>query len=145
MAPVVWAITGLIRWARGVAEVGDAGVGVLPEDELGEGGEPGFQAIPDPHDDVLGGGLGEALDVVEVVVVELVDGLVGDAFDLGEVDDPAHLGVEIALDVDDQAVGVAVEAGALVGGGEVVQAMGGVERELSEDLHGVGLGGVGER
>ena len=68
-------------------------------------------------------------------MVELrVEGLEG-GVDLGEVHEPAELGVDLAAHVERDLEGVAVQAGALVLGRHHRQAVGGLERELLEDLH----------
>lgn len=61
-----------------------------------------------------------------------------EGLDLGEVHDPGMLGIQRAGHVQNQTIRMPVQTGALVRGRQVVQPMGGVERELTEDLMGHG-------
>ena len=92
-----------------------------------EGGEEGFEALPEPAGDDFAGGVFEAGDVVEVVVVELVyEGLEG-FLDIAEVHKPAGLRIDGATEGEVDLVGVAVQASALVAGGDFGEAIGGFE------------------
>lgn len=63
--------------------------------------EGGGQPRPDPVRQHLGGRVLEAVDFVQAVVVELVvDGLLG-LFEIGEVDHPTGLFVDLAFDSDE--------------------------------------------
>jgi hypothetical protein len=94
-----------------------------------------MQAIPYPLRDDFAGGIFEAGNVVEVVVIQLLEEWGAGGGDLGEVEHPAGVGADGAGDVDLGAKGVAVKPGALVILGDVGEAMGRLERELFEDFH----------
>ena len=113
---------------------GSAGAGLFYDDaaEIGEGG---FEALPDPASDDFAGGVFEAGDVVEVVVVELLVERAEGGVEVGEVADPAEGLVEVAADVDLDAEGMAVQARALVAGWDVGQLVCGFETKLFEDFH----------
>jgi len=70
------------------------------------------------------------------MVEGVVQGGVG-GFDVGEIHHPAAGLADGAADVDLDAEGVAVQAGTLVVGWDVRQAMGRVESEYGKDLHGL--------
>lgn len=115
-----------------------AGAGFADGDaaELREGG---FEMAPDPAGEVFAGGVFEAGDVVEVAVVELVvEGAEG-GFEVGEIHDPSGGSADGAGDMDGHVEGVSVEAGALVVGGDVGEAVSRLEGEFLEDFH-VGAG-----
>jgi putative addiction module component (TIGR02574 family) len=103
-------------------------------------GELGFQPQPNPAGDVFGGGVFQAGDVVEETVVKLVFEGFEEGLEVGEVDEPAGAGIDGAFDGDFHAVGVAVEAAALVTRGDVGEAVGGLEGELPGQLDDEGFG-----
>ena len=113
---------------------GSAGAG-FPDDDAAEGGERGFETLPDPAGEDFAGWVFEAGDVVEVVVVELIVERTEGSVEVGEVTDPAECFVEVAADVDFDAEGMAVQARALVAGGNVGQLVCGFEAELFKYFH----------
>ena len=70
--------------------------------------------------------------MIQAFVERLEDGL-----DLGEVANPAGLGVHFTLDIDRHPEGMTMQAPALVAGGDMRQAMGSLEDEFFEQFHGV--------
>lgn len=99
------------------------------DDDGGEEGEGGFEVVVDPHGDDFAGGVGEAGDVVEVVVVELFDEGFDGFFDVAVVDEVAFGGIDGAGDDDVEAEGMAVEAAAFMAVGEGGEVVGGLEVE----------------
>ena len=99
----------LARLVVGAGVDGSAGARFF-DDDAREVGEGGFEALPDPAGEDFAGGVFEAGDVVEVVVVELVVERAEGGVEVGEVADPAEGGVDVAADVDFDAEGVAVQA-----------------------------------
>lgn len=79
--------------------------------------EQGFDLLPDPLGQHFAGGVFQAGDVVQVVVVELFVDRLEDRLDLGEVANPAGIGVDLAFDMQGDAEGVAVQATAFVPSG----------------------------
>jgi hypothetical protein len=88
-----------------------------------------FEALPEPASDVFAGGVFEAGDLVEVVVIELVFEGLEDLLDVTEVHEPAGVRIDGAAEGEVDFEGVAVEAGAFVGGGNLGEAMSGFEGE----------------
>jgi hypothetical protein len=116
---------------------GSAGAGLF-DDDAAQVGKCGFEAFPDPAGEDFAGGVFEAGDVVEVVVVELVVERAESGVEVGEVADPAQGWVDFAADVDFDSEGMAVQARAFVPGGHVGQLVGRFESEFFEDFHLVG-------
>lgn len=104
------------------------------DDEAFEAGDGRFQALPNPVREDFAGGVGEAVDVVEAVVIELLEEGSEVAFEFGEVDDEAGARIEGALDDEANAEGVSVEAGAGMSFGEGGQEVGGLEGVFDEGL-----------
>ena len=125
------------------AFVDATGLGRFVELETCEARQGGVEALPDPATDVLGGGLSEAGKLVEMAVIQIVDDRLNRGLELGEVHHPSGAGLNGPGDVDDESVGVAVEAAALMTGRGVGEAVGGLETELAEDLHRASLEQVG--
>ena len=99
--------------------------------------EQGLEFGPDPLGQHFAGGVFQAGDVVEVVVIQALVERLEDRFDFGEVADPTGVRVEVAAQVDRDFERVAVQAPALVAIGHVGQAMGGLERKFLENFHSV--------
>ena len=74
----------------------------------------GLQAVPDPARDDLAGGIGEAVDVVEIMVVELPAQRRERFLEAGEIHHPVLGLFDFALDVDFDPERVAVKPGAFV-------------------------------
>src|SRR3954447_24875603 len=100
-----------------LAAIDTARGGVLGDDDLAQPGQPQDELLPAPAREQLARRVGQALDLVEHLVVELADQRRDQLVDLGEVHDPSALGVELALDPKVDPVAVAVHARALVAGG----------------------------
>jgi hypothetical protein len=107
-------------------------------DDAAQEGEEGFEAVPDPLGEDFAGGVGEAFDVVEVVMIEAEDKGIDDPLDVAVVDEIPLGGVDLAFDADVEAEGMAVESPAFVPVGECRQLMGGFEgkRFLEANTHG---------
>ena len=114
-----------------VNAAGGAGFG---DDDFGELGELGFEAVPDPDGDVFAGGVFEARDVVEIAVVELFPERFEGVRDVRVIHDPAELGIAFAVDDDFGAEAVAMEAAAFVALGQMREEMGGFELKRLTEL-----------
>ncbi|MCY1308293.1 hypothetical protein D9M71_704640 [compost metagenome] len=110
------------------------GAGLVDAD-TGELREQGFELLPDPFGEDFAGGVFQAGDLIEVVVVELLVERLEDGLEFGEVADPAGIGIGLTLDIDGHAEGVAVQAAALVAGRHVREPVRGFEDEFLEDFH----------
>lgn len=115
------------------AVLATAGAGLVHA-HLGQLRQQRLELLPDPAAEVLAGGVFQAGNVVQVVVVELIVDRFEDLLDLREVSNPAGMRVDLTLDVDGGPERVAVQAAALVPGGHVGQAVGGFEGELFEQF-----------
>ena len=98
--------------------------------------EKGFELLPDPLDEDFAGWVFQARDVVEVVVIQLFIERLEDGFDLGEVANPAGIGVNLALDIDGDPKRMAMQAPAFMAFRDVRQAVGGLEHKLFEQFQG---------
>lgn len=94
-----------------------------------------LQAREDPAAEHLAGGVLQALDVVEEVVIELVVQRREGRLDVGEVHHPAHRRIGFALDVDLDPERMTVQPGTLMAGRHVRQAVGRLDMEFFEDMH----------
>ena len=122
--------------SRSVAAVLAAtGAGLMHAD-AGKLGQQRFEFLPDPLRQVLAGGIFQAWDVVQVVVVESFVDRLEDRLDLGEVANPASMRIDLALDIDGGAEGMAVQATTLVTRWDVGQEVGGFEGEFFEQFQG---------
>ena len=93
----------------------------------GETGQGGLEASINPRRKDFGGGIFEAVDFVEIIVIEdLVQGLPGGG-DLGKIDDHTALRVDGAGHDDVDLVAVAVKPAAFVPFGDVWEAVGRLE------------------
>ena len=86
----------------------------LGDHDLDKTGQPGRELCPPPHGEQLARGIGEALDFVQHLMIEPLDQRLSVLVDLGEVHDPAALGIDLALDHDLDRIAVAVHPGAFV-------------------------------
>lgn len=94
---------------------------------------------PDPTRQDLAGRIIEAFDLVQVVVVEAKTERLARFPDVCEIDDPAELGVLLALDANPNPIRVAMQALALVAVGQIRKQVRGLETELFPDLHRSGI------
>ena len=123
-----------IHW-RSVASVFAAAGAGLVDANAGQFRQDRLELFPEPLGDDFAGGIFQAGNVIEVVVIQLLIERLEDLLDLGEVTDPAGVGIDLAFDVDGDAEGVAVQPSAFVPGGDVGEAMGGLENKLFEQFH----------
>lgn len=107
-----------------VNAAGHAGFG---DDDFLEERKFGTEALPNPGGEVFAGGIVEAGDFVEVVVIEAVKDGLESGGDVGVVHEPAEFGVAWARDDNFDNEAVAVEPAAFVGLGEVGQQVRGLE------------------
>lgn len=98
-------------------------------DDRCEQGEGRFESVVNPLGENFAGGIGEAFDFVEVVVVEAFNERVGHFFDVAVVDEVSLGRVDFPFDDDVEPEGVAVEAVALVLRRKGRQVVGGLEAE----------------
>src|SRR5215211_5272899 len=99
---------------RLVPTIAAARRGSFGDDDLDEARQRGRQPLPPPDGKELARRVDEALDLVEHLMIELANKRRGVLVDLGEVHDPAPLGIDLALDGDLDQIAVAMHARALV-------------------------------
>jgi len=111
----------------------------LVDDDCGEQGQLWLEALPDPAGQVLRRGVRQALDLVEVVVVELLADRPAGFLDVAVVDQVAALRVHFARDDDLDVVAVPVQPATPVPLRERRQRMGRLKREClgQANLHGI--------
>lgn len=116
---------------------------------LAELGQERLELLPDPAGEHFAGGVLEARDVVQIMVVEtLVQGFEG-GLDVGEVPYPAGMGIDSAFDVQAYLEGMPMETSALVARRNIGQEVCGFENEFFENFHdnhsrwATGCGGCG--
>src|SRR5258708_875297 len=120
--------------ALGSAIFAATGTGFMYDDTR-QAGEPRLEPAPDPHRQHLAGRVLESGDVVEVAVVEGLEGVLHRGAEVGKVAHPAGVGGYRASHVNADDKGVTVEAGTLVLRRHVGQAMRGLDAERFVDLH----------
>ena len=115
-----------------------AGAG-LPDLHFAEQGQVGFEPGPDPAGDILAGGVVQAGNVVEVVVVQLFEHGFECGLEFGKVHHPAGRLRRLAAHRQPDLERVAVQASALVFRRDVGQPVGGLEVKFLVDFHGCAL------
>jgi len=118
-----------------VAAIDASGGAGLGDDDLRDLREGGLEAGPNPEGDVFAGGVFEALDFVEEVVIELLPNGLEGCSQVGVIEKPAHPGIHLASDGDLDLEAVAMDAPALVGGGKMRQEMGCLELKGLAELN----------
>lgn len=108
----------------------------LPQFDFAQPRQGRLQAPPDPARDDFAGRIFQAFDVIEVAVVEFAMDRLASRLDVGEVHDPAGVGVDRPRHGEGDAKGMAMQAETLVAVGHVGQQVRGLEGELVEDFHG---------
>ena len=103
---------------------------------LGEARDAVREPVPDPDGDALERRRGEAFDLVQQTVIELVLRVRHRRRQLVEMEDVARLRVGLAVDDDARAERVAVHARIRVAGRRARQEVRGLEMELFVDPHG---------
>mgnify|MGYP003363662242 CR=1 FL=1 len=103
--------------------------------DAGELWQQRFERLPDPFGEHFAGGIFQAGNLIEVVVIELLVKRLEDGLELGEVANPAGMGIGLTLDVDGDTEGVAVQATAFMARRHVGKPMCGFEDEFFEDFH----------
>ncbi len=91
--------------------------------------------MPDPASQVFAGGILEANDLVQVVMIELIIQRLKNLPQFGEVHHPTAVFTNIPTDVDLNVKGMPVNAGAFVASGNMGQVVSGLHLEYSEDVH----------
>lgn len=82
--------------------------------DLGEFRQQRLELLPDPAAEVFAGGVFQAWNIVQIIVVELLVDRLEDRLDFREVADPAGMRIDLAFDVDGDTERVAVQAPAFV-------------------------------
>jgi len=113
-----------------LAAIDAAGGGGLVNDDLAETGAAGFEFFPEPGGHELDGRVFQALDLVEVGMIQLLEQRVHRAADAGVIVNPAEMGIDLTLDGDFDLEAVAVHLPAFVAGGDVGQRLGCFEGEI---------------
>ena len=119
-----------------LTSVDAAGGAGLADDDLRQLWNGRLEFVPDPAGDVLARRVLETLDLVQIVVVEAAKKRLEVGLQVGEVHEPAALGLDRPGDVQRDLERVPVESAALVPVGDVRKEVGCLERELLEDLGG---------
>ena len=70
--------------------------------------------MPDPFGEVLAGGILQAGKIIQIVVVETLVERLEYRLDFGKVSDPAGMGINVALQIDRDLEGMAMQATAFV-------------------------------
>lgn len=78
--------------------------------DLGEFRQQRLELLPDPAAEVFAGGVFQAWNIVQIIVVELLVDRLEDRLDFREVADPAGMRIDLAFDVDGDTERVAVQA-----------------------------------
>jgi len=125
--------------ARSVAAVFAAAGAGFVNTNARELGQQWLEFLPDPLGEVFAGGVVEAGQIVQVIVIETLVERLEDGLDLGEVANPAGLWIDIAFDINGDAERVAMQASALVPGRYVGEAVCRFEGEFFEQFQGVAL------
>lgn len=94
-----------------------------------------MQLLPDPAREILAGGIFQSRDLVEIVMIEAVEGGLERGAHIGEVHYPAAVRIHRAADVYFDPEGMTMQARALVACRNVGQAMRGFNREYAEYVH----------
>lgn len=118
----------------------DASGGVgFPYRHGGEGGDLGGDFVPEVFGDLLGGGVGQAWDFVEILMVEGVNDRLDDSLEVAIIHEPPRRGIDLAGGVDIDAVGVSMHSATAVARGDAGEAMGGGKRKCLDEFnfHGV--------
>ena len=114
-----------------------AGAGLMDADGA-EFRQQRLEFVPDPLGEDFAGGVFQARNIVEVVVVQALVERLEDRLDFREVTNPASVRVDLAAQVNRNLERVTVQAAAFVAVRYVGQAMGGFEGELFENFQGKG-------
>ena len=115
----------------------DAATGAgLTDDDLRQLRDGRLEFVPDPASDVLARRVLKTLDLVQIVVVEATKKRLEVRLEVGEVHEPAALGLDWPRNVQCDVERMPVESAALVALGDVRKEVRCLERELLEDLGG---------
>lgn len=101
-----------------------------------------LELIPNPYCQVFTGGIFQTGNIVEVVVVQLFVYGLEHHLELGEIHQPAGMGLGVSSEVERDAKTVAMQAGTFVALGDVGQAMGCLKGKLFKYFHGVSRAGA---
>lgn len=102
-------------------------------------GKKRFELLPDPFGNDFAGWVFQARDVIQIIVVELFVERFEDRLDLGEVTNPAGMGVNVAFDINRYTEGVPVQASAFMAFRDVGEVVSGLEHKLFEQFHAISL------
>ena len=127
------------RWlALGVGGSGAvfaAGRAGFADHDFREAGESRCEALPDPAREILTGRVLEAFDLVQIVVIQSFPNRFAGIPNVGEINDPTELRIELSLYANTDPVRVPVQTLALVPIRNVRKQVRRLETELSPDLH----------
>ena len=101
--------------------------------------QPGQQSLQPPKNpprERLAGRIIQAVDLIQVVMVELIEQRREGGLDIGKVHDPAELRIRFPFDMNLDAKRVPVQPGALVSRGYVGEPVGRLDLENFMDVHG---------
>lgn len=83
------------------------GAGLVDADP-GQFGKEGLELLPDPLRDDFAGGVFQARDFVQVVVIKLLIQWFEDGFYFRKITNPAGIRIDLAFDINGNAEGVAM-------------------------------------
>jgi hypothetical protein len=95
-----------------------------------------FEMLPDPHRQSFAGRVVQAVDLVQIMMIEPVVQRLERRFDVGEIHHPAGLRIDFAADVEFDPERMPVQARTFVPGWNIRQPVCGLEGEDFEDVHG---------
>ena len=98
-----------------------------------------LELLPDPLGDDFAGRIFQTRYFVQIVMIELFVEWFEDRFDLGEVANPAGVGVDFAFNIDGNAERMAMQAPTFMPFGHMGKAVGSFENKLFEQFHGLSL------
>ena len=118
-----------------VADVLAAACACFVDADLGQLRQERLELLPDPFREVLAGRILETGNVIQIVVVEAFIERLEYRFDFGEITYPAGMRINIALQIDSDLEGMAMQATAFVSLGYMRKPMGRLESEFLENFH----------
>lgn len=113
----------MVGFRGSTAAINRAGGAGFRHDDFHQEGKFGLQFSPNPDCDVFAGGIFEAGNFVEVVVVQLFPNRLEGGGDVRVIHEPAVFGIAFTRDDDFDFEAVAVEPAAFVGPGQTRQQM----------------------
>ena len=108
------------------------------DDDPGQAGHIGAQALEYPTGEVLAGGIIQAIDIVEIVVIEAIVERLETRLEVAEIHDPSENGIGRPFHMQLHAERVPMQPCTLVPFGHIRQTVGCLDVECLEDAHRTG-------